>query len=147
MSGKYQRLSLVSVVAMVGILGGCGSELLPNAAASEIPDIFVTFTPSGDGGDAALLAGTATNLDGCFVVKLETSDEYILPLIPENRITNRSGLHIQGRRVLLGGRIELGGGYSQRSALEQNWGKLNIPQTCQNAAAELKTFIVGNYGA
>lgn len=106
---------------------------LSSACASERPVRYAEYRPAGEGGPAAVIQGTLSQIDGCLFLDTPEGDRW-LPVFPASstRMADDS-LYINGAEYQLGTSVEFGGGEGPLSVAHR------VPKECGSPA---KVWIV-----
>ncbi|MBG6181567.1 hypothetical protein [Arthrobacter sp. CAN_A1] len=98
--------------------------------ASGLP--VATYTPFGEGGDAALLTGTLVLEDGCLYIEASDSSR-VLAYFPDTAVSwSDDVLSFFGTDYALGQEIAVGGGESVVPGPVENQTSFFAPETCES---------------
>lgn len=120
------RARLGSVAVMVALVGCAAPEPADQPLATYAPG-------TGPSAMDALFTGTVDLIDGCLVIRDETTDELVVPIFADRDVEwDGAALTYQGRRHEVGDSITIGGGFINTTVAEATnlTDSLMIPDEC-----------------
>ena len=127
----------VPAAVTLALFGAAGAGC--SAGASEAASGHVgTYEATGEGGDGALLEGTARLNNGCFFVVASTGERFLV-YFPDDEVEwSEEGLRYGGSTYGTGDSIALGGGVSSASR--------PVPSDCRERFESLPQWTVAQSG-